>query len=139
MVAAPPAICALKEFAPVHGLILAQSSNWIKPDALVLVDVYRGPAGRHEKQENSKPRKTRNHETHERLERHESETSTFGGWYAQSTSEALWNQTLTPGSGIRIWTLALSGRLTDGDLYFTKPQYNTALWVTASFSNEAEE
>lgn len=39
----------------------------------------------------------------------------------------------------RIWTLALSGRLTHGSLYFTKPHYNTALVVNASFSNEAEE
>lgn len=39
----------------------------------------------------------------------------------------------------RIWALALSGRLTHGNLYFTKPHYNTALVVSASFSNEAEE
>lgn len=39
----------------------------------------------------------------------------------------------------RIWALALSGRLTHGSLYFTKPHYNTGLVVNASFSNEAEE
>lgn len=39
----------------------------------------------------------------------------------------------------RIWALALSGRLTHGSLSFTKPHYNTALVVSASFSNEAEE
>lgn len=39
----------------------------------------------------------------------------------------------------RIWALALSGRLTHGHLYFTKPHYNTGLVVNASFSNEAEE
>ena len=39
----------------------------------------------------------------------------------------------------RIWALALSGRHTHGNLYFTKPHYNTALVVSASFSNEAEE
>jgi len=39
----------------------------------------------------------------------------------------------------RIWALALSGRLTHGSLYFTKPHYNTGLVVNASFSNEAEQ
>ena len=39
----------------------------------------------------------------------------------------------------RIWSLALSGQLTHGSLYFTKPHYNSGLVVSASFSNEAEE
>lgn len=39
----------------------------------------------------------------------------------------------------RLWALALAGRLTHGHLHFTKPHYNTALVLNASFSNEAEE
>jgi hypothetical protein len=39
----------------------------------------------------------------------------------------------------RIWALAVSGRLTHGRLYFTKPHYGRGRVVSASFSTEAEE
>lgn len=39
----------------------------------------------------------------------------------------------------RIWILAVSGQLTHGHLYFTKPYYNSGRVVSASFSTEAEE
>jgi hypothetical protein len=39
----------------------------------------------------------------------------------------------------RVWALALFGRLSDGHLCFTMPQYNKGLVVSASFSNDREE
>lgn len=38
-----------------------------------------------------------------------------------------------------VWALALSGRLTHGHIYFTKPYRNSGLVLGASFGNEAEE
>jgi hypothetical protein len=39
----------------------------------------------------------------------------------------------------RVWTLAISDRLTHAHLIFTKPYRNSGLVVNASFSTEAEE
>jgi hypothetical protein len=38
-----------------------------------------------------------------------------------------------------IWSLALSGHLTNAYMFFTKPRYNSASVLSLSFSNEAEE
>jgi len=39
----------------------------------------------------------------------------------------------------RLWAMVLGNRLTHAHFYFTKPQYNSGLVVSASFSSEPEE